>query len=312
MSDDSVWRDLSHPQAAETLETLQLYMQIVGKIRIAQTPWTNHSWHVPLYVNAYGLSTGLIPHGDNAFSLEFDLRYHHVTLTPIDGEGLTLKLDGMTVAEFHDHLVGMLEATQLDIAFHGRPNELADNTPFREDRRPRVYAPDYAEKLWRALVRSHLVLSRFRTSFLGKASPVHFFWGAMDLAVTRFSGRAAPEHPGGLPNLPDTITREAYSHEVSSAGFWPGSKDAPAMFYSYAYPEPPGFAARKVQPDAATWHTELKEFVLPYEAVRTAADGDAALLEFLQSTYDAAADTGSWDRSALDCAIGEPRVPRRH
>lgn len=304
------WPDLSHPQAAETLETLQLWSQIVGKIRVAQTPWCNHSWHVPLYVNANGLDTGLIPHGDSAFSLAFDLRHHHLEITPVDGEARVLALVEEPIADFHGKLVDVLQSLGLPVDFHGRPNEMADATPFHEDRRPRLYAKDYAERLWRALVRSHLVLSRFRTAFLGKTSPVHFFWGAMDLAVTRFSGRTAPSHPGGLPNLPDTITREAYSHEVSSAGFWPGSKEAPPMFYSYAYPEPPGFAERAVQPEGATWHTELKEFVLPYEVVRSADDGDAALMAFLQSTYDAAADTGNWARQELDCAIGEPRKPR--
>ncbi len=310
MTEHDAWPDLRHPDAAATLTTLQLWMQIVGKIRTAATPWLNHSWHVPLYVHAYGLGTGLIPHGGRAFQIDLDLRSHRLTLMPTDGEGLTLALGPMSVAAFHQHVVGMLEATGLRVAFHDRPNEMPDATPFRDDDAPRPYDADFVTSLWRALVQAHLVLSEFRTGFLGKASPVHLFWGAMDLAVTRFSGRPAPRHPGGLPNLPDAITHEAYSHEVSSAGFWPGNADADALFYSYAYPEPAGFRDGAVRPAAARYDERLGEFVLPYEAVRTADDPRATLLAFLQSTYERAAERGGWDRAALECALGEPGRPR--
>lgn len=311
MSERNAWPDLRLPAASETLQTMQLWLQIVGKIRLAQSPWWNHSWHVPFYVTTNGLDSGLIPNGDAAFSMTFDLRAHELTLRPSDGDGLSLALQDMTVAEFHGHVVGMLKATGIDASFHGRPSEMPDDTPFVEDHRPRRYDPAYAEALWRALLSTTVVFQRFRTGFLGKVSPVHFFWGAMDLAVTRFSGRPAPQHPGGIPNLPDAVTREAYSHEVSSAGFWPGDAQNAALFYSYAYPEPDGFAGGAARPNTASYHATLREFVLPYDDVRTADDPAATLMEFLQSTYALAAELGAWPRAELECELGEARKPRQ-
>ena len=304
------WPRLDHHDHAKTLQTMQLWMQIVGKIRLAQTPWLNHSWHVPLYVTVTGLSTGLIPFGARSFTLEFDMCDHRLTLATTDGVHDKFALRPMSVAAFHDAVVDMLEHADIEVSFHGSPNEVAEPIPFRDDDRPGAYDSGYVHDLWRALVQVDRVLHRFRTGFLGKASPVHFFWGALDLAVTRFSGRPAPQHPGGIPNLPDTITREAYSHEVSSAGFWPGMAGVAPLFYSYAYPEPDTFAQQPIEPASARYDTKLKEFVLDYEDVRTAADPDATLMAFLQSTYVAAADTGNWDRAALECPTGALGTPR--
>jgi len=304
------WPTLDHADHFATLQSLQLWMQIVGKIRVAQTPWLNHSWHVPLYVTARGLDTRLVPLGERAFTLEFDLLAHQLLLRTTNGDDERMPLAAMSVADFLGELTAMLERAQIRVDFHGAPNEIAGAVPFREDTAARPYDRDYTNALWRALVQIDRVMHAFRTGFLGKASPVHFFWGAPDLAVTRFSGRRAPQHPGGIPNLPDAITREAYSHEVSSAGFWPGTDEVPAVFYSYAYPEPAGFAQHAVEPAAAKYDDGLKEFLLPYEAVRTADDPAATLMRFLQTSYEAAAVHGGWDRAELECRIGEPGRPR--
>ncbi len=245
------------------------------------------------------------------YELVLDLCAHAIVLRTSKGERDTLPLQATTVADLHRGLIAMLDRHGLPSNFNGRPNEIADPVPFADDHVPRPYVRDSAERLRDALARIVPVFERFRAGFAGKASPVHFFWGSFDLAVTRFSGRPAPLHPGGVPGLPDRITREAYSHEVSSAGFWPGGANGGSpLFYSYAYPSPEGFAEAKVAPEAARWDKDLGEFVLEYEAVRTDADPDAALLAFLQSTYDAAADLAKWDRAALDCEIGRPGVPR--
>lgn len=304
------WPRLTLAEHGATTATLQLWLQIVGKIRLAQSPWLNHSWHVPLYVTVRGLGTGLIPYGERAFTLEFDLNGHRLLLATTDGVDDAVALAPGTIADFHAAVVAMLSRAGLDIGFHGRPNEIADAIPFAEDRRPAAYDGDRARELWSALVQVDRVLRAFRTGFLGKASPVHLFWGAVDLAVTRFSGRTAPRHPGGIANLPDAITREAYSHEVSSAGFWPGGNGFEPLFYSYAYPQPPAFAEQPIEPATARYDAGLGEFVLAYADVRAAADPAATLMRFLQSTYAAAADTGGWDRAALECGIGKPRVPR--
>ena len=267
MTNSTAWPSLDHQHFADTLRSLQLWLQIAGKIRLARTPWLNHSWHVPLYVTVDGLGTGLVADGERSFTLDFDLCRHRFELATTDGVRDGFDLAPMPVADFHRRVEGLLARASIDIDYHGAPNELDDATPFANDDRPRPYDRDYAHALWQALVRIDRVLSRFRTGFLGKASPVHFFWGAPDLAVTRFSGRAAPEHPGGVPNLPDAITREAYSHEVSSAGFWPGTTGVAPLFYSYAYPEPDGFARQPVEPAAARYDSNLKEFVLAYDDV---------------------------------------------
>jgi hypothetical protein len=301
------------PYAAwqETCSTFQLYCQIAGKVRLALTPWLNHSWHATLYLTVRGLTTSLIPHGQRAFAIDFDLAAAEVLVRAADGAERRLPLVARPVAEFHDALLGALRELELPVSIHGVPNEVPDAVPFRDDRRPRELDLDPVRRFWRALIQTERVFARFRTGFLGKASPIHLFWGSFDLAVTRFSGRRAPLHPGGVPGLPDDVTREAYSHEVSSAGFWPGGGPVDtAAFYSYAYPAPAGFANAAVAPAAAFFHPTLQEFVLPYDAVRTAPSPDDALLAFLESTYAAAAELGGWDRAALECAPGAPGIVR--
>jgi hypothetical protein len=271
----------------------------------------NHSWHATLYVGARGLSTSIIPDGPGGIEVSFDLLDHGLVGSASDGRTQCFALAPMSVAEFHARflaLIGGLGGTQ---EFDGRPNEIPDPIPFTEDRAERPYDRDAVSRFFQALVEVDHVMKRFRTSYLGKVSPVHLFWGSFDMAVTRFSGRRAPLHPGGIPALPDAVTREAYSHEVSSGGFWPGGGaiDFPA-FYSYAYPAPEGFSEARIEPKAAYYSAELGEFLLPYDAVRQAEDPEATLLAFLESTYVAAAEVGGWDRSELECPLGEPRRPR--
>lgn len=305
------WPSLPSASLQPTAQTLQLWTQVVGKIRIARTPWLNHSWHVTLTVSGRGLRTGLIPYGDLAFDLEFDLQAGDLIIRVSDGAQARVALRPGSLADFYGRVIGALADLGIPVAIDETPNELPDVVPFPRDTAPRPYDEAIARDLWRALLRVDAVFSRFRTRFLGKSSPVHLFWGSFDLAVTRFSGRRAPLHPGGVPHLPDAVTREAYSHEVSSAGFWPGGGgvDEPC-FYSYAYPTPPGFAEAPVSPAAARFDPALGEFLLPYEAVRTAPDPEAALTAFLQSTYDAAATLARWDRAALECAEGQVGKPR--
>jgi hypothetical protein len=307
----AVWPELPYAGWRDTCATLHLWTQIVGKIRLARTPWLNHSWHVVLYVTARGLTTSPIPHGDHTFELEFDFLRHVLLVSTDDGERREIGLFPRTVADFYAEVMGVLSGLGLETRIHEVPNEIPDAVRFSEDRVHASYDPDFAERHWRALVQVNRVLGAFRSSFIGKCSPVHFFWGSFDLAVTRFSGRRAPPHPGGVPNLSDAVVREAYSHEVSSSGFWPGGGaiDYPA-FYSYAYPEPAGFASAAIRPAEAFYSDALREYVLPYDAVRTAGDPDHALLDFLTSTYAAAALTGTWDRAALECGVGVPGRPR--
>ena len=285
----------------DTQATLHLWTQIVGKIRLAQTPWTNHSWHVPLYVTARGLTTSPIPYGARTFEIVFDFLAHQLLIHASDGGVETLQLAPRTVADFHRELFARLGALDFDVRIRTVPCELPEVIPFEQDQEHRTYDAEAARRFWRALVQADRVLKQFRARFIGKASPVHFFWGSFDLAVTRFSGRRAPPHPGGVPHLPDWVAREAYSHEVSSCGFWPGGEQMPrAVFYAYAYPEPEGFKVAKVRPEQARYEGGLGEFVLPYDDVRQAASPDAMLLDFLQATYAAAADLGRWDRTALE------------
>ncbi len=295
------WPELPYADWKETVATLHRWTQIVGKIRLRQTRWINHSWHVTLRVTPRGLGTGSMPYGERSFQIDFDFLDHVLVVSTCDGESRTLSLKPQTTAVFYAGLMQALRELDLPVTIHGRPNEVLDAIPFDEDEVHAAYDAGAARHFWRVLLQVDRVFRIFRARFAGKCSPVHFFWGSFDLAVTRFSGRPAPEHPGGIPNLPDRVTREAYSHEVSSAGFWPGGDAWPeAVFYSYAYPTPAGFADAAVRPDAATWNADLGEFLLPYEAVRTAPSPDAALLEFLESTYAAAADLGRWDRAALE------------
>lgn len=305
------WPALDYPAFAATGQSLHMWTQIVGKFRLANTPWVNHSWQVPLYVDARGLTTSLVPTADAGFEVRFDFLDHRLDVLSTSGARETVELVPMSVAEFHEAFIAALERAGAPTRFHGSPNEVPDPIPFAAQTEAGDYAPEHATAFWQAMVDIDRVFTRFRSGFLGKVSPVHFFWGSFDLAVTRFSGRTAPAHPGGFPALPDAVTREAYSHEVSSAGFWPGGNGIEeAMFFSYAYPAPDAFSDASVEPDAAYWHDQLSEFVLPYAAVRAAPDPDAALMAFLDSTYRAAADLAGWDRSALECAYGEPGVPR--
>jgi hypothetical protein len=261
-----------------------------------QLPWIRHSWHVAFTVTARGLATRLMPHGTKAFQVEFDFIEHRLIVQVSDGRHASLPLEPQSVATFYRRFMDALQALQVPVAIRTMPNELPDPIPFDQDETHRSYDAEYAGRYWRALVQAQRVLDRFRARFAGKCSPVHYFWGSADMAVTRFSGRPAPEHPGGVPHLPDWVVRDAYSHEVSSAGFWAGSEQHPyAMFYSYAYPEPAGFAQASVRPVAARYSAELREFILPYDAVATSASPDETLLEFLQSTYEAAAGPDGWD-----------------
>jgi len=303
------WPALPYDDWRATGATLHRWTQIVGKVRLALTPWLNHGWHVPLYVTARGLGTSLVHAGALTLEIDFDFVEHRLVVTTADAKR-GFALAPMSVAAFYRRCMAELAAAGIEVAIDVVPNEIADPMPFPEDETHADYDAAAVERFWRALVQVDRVLSIFRTSFLGKASPVHFFWGSFDMAVTRFSGRRAPLHPGGIPGLPDAVTREAYSHEESSAGFWPGNDAHPqAAFYSYAYPTPAGFATARVEPDAATWSETMGEWLLPYERVRNAVDPDALLLRFLQSNYRAAADIAGWD-PGLECAPGVPRRPR--
>ncbi|MDD5249031.1 MAG: DUF5996 family protein [Rhodocyclaceae bacterium] len=296
-----LWPELPFAAWRDTCATLHLWTQIVGKIRRVQTPWVNHSWHVTLYVTARGLTTSPIPYGGRSFQIDFDFIAHRLLIHTSDGQARTMPLAPRSVADFYRELFAQLAALGLHVKIHTTPNEVVDAIPFERDEMHSSYDAEYAGRFWRALVQADRVFKRFRAGFVGKCSPVHFFWGSGDLAVTRFSGRPAPAHPGGVPHCPDWVTREAYSHEVSSCGFWPGGEALPeAVFYAYAYPAPPGFGAARVRPEAAAYNAALGEFILPYDAVRRAPSPDAMLLEFLADSYAAAADLGKWDRAALE------------
>lgn len=296
------WPPLAYAEWADTYQTLHRWTQIVGKTRMALEPMVNHWWHVTLYVSARGLTTSAMPCGPGRVAeIEFDFLAGELALRTSDGGRRALPLVSRSVADFYAEYLDALAALDLHAHIRPVPSETPDTLPFTEDRVHATYDGEAARRFWRALISAERVFKVFRGRFLGKVSPVHFFWGGCDLAVTRFSGRTAPPHPGGLPNIPDRVTREGYSHEVSSAGLWPGSAQAPqTIFYSYAYPAPPGFDAAPVRPAAATFSREMGEFLLSYDAVRTAPDPDAALLDFLQSTYEAAANLGRWDRAALE------------
>ena len=307
----SHWPDIPFARWKATGASLHMWSQIVGKFRLAQTPWINHSWQATFYVSARGLTTSLIPGDRCSYEVVFDFVAHQLIVTTTDGRQETFALEDMPVATFHQRFLDALGRLGAPHDLHHAPNEVPQPVPFRKQTDPGTYDPAAAQDFWQALVVIDAVFTQFRTGFVGKVSPVHLFWGSFDLAVTRFSGRPAPLHPGGFPALPDEVTREAYSHEVSSAGFWPGGGgiDAPT-FYSYAYPVPDGFADASVAPAAAYYHRDLNEFVLPYDAVRQSKTPEADLLAFLNSTYAAAADLGNWRREARDCEIGRPRIPR--
>ena len=295
----SVWPDLTLSRWEATRDTVHLWTQIVGKIRLGLMPMINHWWQVPLYVSARGLTTSLMPAGDRGLEVEFDFVDHVLHFRTTDGERRNVKLEPRSVANFYAATTTALDELGVRVQLYPRPSEVVEAIPFDEDELHRSYDADAAHRFWLALVQSHRVLVRFRAGFIGKASPVHFFWGGADLCTTRFSGRPAPKHRGGVPNCPDWVQELAYSHEVSSCGYWPGGSEE-GSFYSYAYPQPDGFADRKVEPSAAYYDHTLGEFLLPYAAVRTAPDPDAALMSFFQSTYEAAAELAAWDRNSLE------------
>ncbi len=295
----SAWPELPVEQWAETRDTLQLMTQVVGKVRLANTPVMSHWWNVVLHVSARGLTTGLVPYGDKGFQIEFDFVDHHLTVSSTTGERRTVPLRAGPIADYYREVTTALDELGLHTEIWPMPVEIADAIPLDTDTQHVAYDPEQVHRFWLALVQMTRVFEVFRSRFLGKVSPVHFFWGALDLAVTRFSGRTAPKHPGGAPNCGPHVMWEAYSHEVSSAGYWPGP-DGEGVFYSYAYPEADGFRDAEVRPEQAYFDNNLGEFVLPYTAVREAADPDALLLEFLQSTYEVAADLGNWDRAELE------------
>jgi hypothetical protein len=295
------WPRLPFEEWRETYEALHMWTQVVGKVKLGMNPSVNHWWHVPLYVSARGLTTSAMHYGDRVFQIDFDFIEHQLFVRESEGRTLSVDLTGVTsVAEFYAQVKSRLDELRIWTNIWTTPVEVENPVPFERDEKYRRYNSEHANRFWRVLSRADNALQTFRSAFVGKSSPVHFFWGSFDLAVTRFSGRRAPEHPG-TPGVADSITREAYSHEVSSAGFWPGGPALPEpIFYSYAYPEPAGFSEAKVGPERAFHHKDFKEFVLPYEAVRTSENHYGDLLKFLQDTYEAAASLGKWDRAALE------------
>ena len=307
----TIWPSLSYASWRDTAATLHLWTQIVGKVRLALTPWLNHGWQVPLYVTARGLGTSPIPFECESFEIDFDFITHGLIVRTSTGVERTLRLEPQAVADFYRRLTDLLTDIGIEVRICAIPNEVPNPIPFAEDRLHASYDPDAAHAFWRVLLQADRLFKLFRSGFLGKSSPVHFFWGSFDLAVSRFSGRRAPLHPAGVPGLPDAVAREAYSHEVSSAGFWPGHAAFPrAAFYSYVYPEPQSFRGRQVT-QGAYFDQTLGEFILPYDELRASADPKDMLLDFLSSTYVAAAETGHWDRAALECQMGAPARVRQ-
>lgn len=305
----SNWPSLRVQEWTPTRETLHMWLQIVGKVRLAKAPMVNHWWQVPLYVTPRGLSTTAIPDGDRTFEIEFNFCTHDLTIDVEGGERRSVRLEPKTVARFYAETMAALADLGVEVAIRTTPTEIAEAIPFEQDTQHASYDPEAAQRFWRQLVQSSRVLGIFRSRFIGKVSPVHLFWGGLDLACTRFSGRTAPRHPGGAPNVGDWVMVEGYSHELSSCGFWPGG-DGEGMFYAYAYPEPQGFTEHLVAPEGAYYHADGGQFLLPYQVVREADDPDATLLAFLQSTYEAAAVHAEWDREALEDDPARRASPR--
>lgn len=296
------WPTLPVVDWADTVEVVHLWTQIVGKIRLVYSPWLNHSWSVPLYVSTRGLRTSVIPYGTDAVELEFDFGAHELLVHTTTGQRASIPLQTGSVSDFYQQVVDAMVGVGMPVSINTMPNEIPDAIPFDQDTAVRSYDPGHANALWRALVHADRVLTRFRADFKGKASPVHFFWGSFDLATSRFSGRSAPPHPGGMPNFPDDVAREAYSEELTSAGFWPGNRADPnPIFYAYAYPTPDGFSESSIEPAEATWLDDLGEFALRYEAVAAASDPDATLASFFGTAHAAAAELAGWNRADLEC-----------
>ncbi|MEO1382789.1 MAG: DUF5996 family protein [Bacteroidota bacterium] len=297
----SPWPELNYQAWGDTLKTIHQWTQIVGKIRLQAMPWQNHSWHTTLYVTSRGFSTGSMPYKNGLFEIEFDFESHVLIIRSTFKDEIHIELEGKSVADFYQILFAHLESLQIHIDIHAKPNEMEEAIPFAENTQNNSYHKEAVINFWQAAVSIHNVFLRFRSRFTGKCSPVHLFWGAFDIAVTRFSGRPAPLHPGGMPNMPLEVMQEAYSQEVSSAGFWPGSDAFPEpIFYSYCYPSPDAFSTYKVAPEQAFWSKDLGEFMLKYEDVRKSDNPEAMLMAFLESTYEAAAETGNWDRESLE------------
>ncbi len=295
------WPVIDFAKMQDTLETLHQWIQIVGKIKLRTMPWQNHSWHVALYVNAHGYTTHGIPYMDRVFQIDFDFEQHKLLIECTGKEKQSIDLRPMTVADFYSELFDKLNAIDIKVDIHQSPNEIEPAIPFKQNRVNKLYDPIAANTLWQAMLRANSVFSKFRSGFIGKCSPVHLFWGAFDLAVTRFSGNIAPLHQGGIPNMPLDVMQEAYSQEVSSVGFWLGSKDFPVpVFYSYVYPADESFGKREVMPQEAFYSPEMGEFFLKYEDVQRAENPDKMLYEFLESTYQAAVNTSEWDRGRLE------------
>jgi hypothetical protein len=300
-SAENAWPALPYSAWSDTCATLHMWTQVVGKLRLAAAPQANHWWNVALYLTARGLTTSPVPYRNGSFEIEFDFIDHRLLLRTSERQSATMALVPRTVADFYGELMARLAELGIAVRIWPRPVEVPDTVPFDQDTAHATYDADRVHRFWRALLQADRVLKQFGTRFIGKASPVHFFWGSFDLAATRFSGRLAPPHPGGVPNLADWAVREAYSHECSSCGFWPGNGGfGQAAFYSYAYPAPAGFGNADPGVAAAYYSQELREFILPYDAVRASAEPDVMLLRFLQATYEAAADLGGWDRNALE------------
>jgi hypothetical protein len=298
-----MWPELSYNDSKETFATMQLWTQIIGKIKLSKLPWINHSWHVTLMVDPTGLTSGNIPDKKQDFQLDLDLIDHQLLIKTSKGLTKKFSLINLSVAEFYKKIISSLGELNINVKINPIPSEIENAIPFDKDTEHTVYDADAANNLHTALLRISDVFTKFRSKYIGKNSPVHFFWGGFDLAVSRFSGRTAPKHPGGIPNLPDRVAEEAYSHEVSSCGFWTGNELVPyPAFYSYIYPEPAGFDAVNVKPEDAFYHKELREFILPYELVIKSDNPENTLLEFMQSTYESAANLAKWDRKSLEKA----------
>ena len=311
MEPHRTWPSLSPLAEWQTsLNAIHLWSQIIGKIRLAHMPPANHYWHSTLYVSARGLSTNLIPHSNGGFEIEFDFIDHQLHIRKVDGKQVSFNLESMSVADFYHKTFEGLKQLKIHTKIYPKPVELPDPIrPFPEDMEKAPYDAESIHTFWLALTDVQRVFARFREDFLGKESPIHFFWGAFDVAMTRFSGRTAPQHPGGVPNCPDYVMVESYSHELSSAGFWPGTGLGEAAFYAYAYPEPDGYKNGKISPEEAWYSEEMGEYLLTYEAVRTSSNPDKTLLQFLQTTYEAAAIHGHWDRKALERKLNAYDAP---